>query len=106
MNKQSENLLQAFAHLESAKESILKSSKDYHLRQANILAFGEPIDADEIDLGLLSNKLSKMERHSEELINELKIIVDKYDITDENVLKVLLNYKEELIEVRRRNSKS
>jgi len=66
------------------------------------LANGEPVDADEIDLGILSIKLKTMSRNSEELISQLKIIVDKYDTQDDNVLKILLNYREELQELRRR----
>ena len=66
------------------------------------MANGEPVDADEIDLGILSIKLKTMSRNSEELISQLKIIVDKYDTQDDNVLKILLNYREELQELRRR----
>jgi hypothetical protein len=43
-----------------------------------------------------------MSRNSEELISQLKIIVDKYDTQDDNVLKILLNYREELQELRKR----
>jgi hypothetical protein len=49
MEDLSENLISALAHLEMAKESMLQSNKSYHLRMANMLANGEPIDADEID---------------------------------------------------------
>lgn len=89
---------------EMAKESMLQSNKSYHLRMGNMLANGEPIDADEIDLGILSIKLKTMARNSEELISQLKIIVDKYDTQDDNVLKILLNYREELQEIRSRNN--
>jgi hypothetical protein len=104
MEDLSENLISALAHLEMAKESMLQSNKSYHLRMANMLANGEPIDADEIDLCILSIKLKTMARGSEELISQLKIIVDKYDTQDDNVLKILLNYREELKEIRLRTS--
>ncbi len=102
MENLSENLIQSLAHLEMAKESVLQCNKNYHLRMANTLANGEPVDADEIDLGILSIKLKTMSRNSEELISQLKIIVDKYDTQDDNVLKILLNYREELQELRKR----
>ena len=104
MENISENLISALSHLEMAKESMLQSNKRYHLRMANMLANGEPIDADEIDLGILSIKLKTMARGSEELISQLKIIVDKYDTQDDNVLKILLNYREELQEIKSRNN--
>ena len=92
MENISENLISALSHLEMAKESMLQSNKRYHLRMANMLANGDPVDADEIDLGILSIKLKTMARNSEELISQLKIIVDKYDTQDDNVLKILLNF--------------
>jgi len=103
LSENSENLISALSHLQMAKESMLQSNKNYHLRMANMLANGHPVEADEVDLGLLSNKLKTITRNSEELISQLKIIVDKYDTQDENVLKILLNYREELQEIKRRN---